>query len=310
MNVSDFRPMSCCNVLYKIIAKLIVQRLSVVLDKLISPCQAAFVPGRSIGDNIMLAQELFTGYNQARLPPRCALKVDIRKAYDTVEWDFLIAVMELFGFPAKFDNLFSFHWKCDATRVFQLGFADDLLLFCRADMDSIGVFKTGLDRFAEWSGLRLNVQKSHLIISRSAQVLREEMLAALGFQEGFLPMRYLGLPLLSSRLTISDCRPLLLKIDKRIARWEGMNISYAGAIEPQYGLNGFTMVGYETPPFGQFGSMEAHGVGGKFYAYEFSSALWSTIRSETGGDSTFGRTHGITLDLLETYFHGDRGYSE
>ncbi|KAL2231099.1 UNVERIFIED_CONTAM: hypothetical protein Sindi_1704300 [Sesamum indicum] len=96
MTVNEFRPISCCNVLYKIIAKLIVQRLSVILDKLISPCQAAFVPGRSIGDNIMLAQELFTGYNQARLLPRCALKVDIRKAHDTVEWDFMIAVMEFF----------------------------------------------------------------------------------------------------------------------------------------------------------------------------------------------------------------------
>ena len=69
MTVNEFRPISCCNVLYKIIAKLIVQRLSVILDKLISPCQAAFVPGRSIGDNIMLAQELFTGYNQAVYRP-------------------------------------------------------------------------------------------------------------------------------------------------------------------------------------------------------------------------------------------------
>ncbi|XP_011101564.1 uncharacterized protein LOC105179617 [Sesamum indicum] len=54
--------------------EIIVQRLSVILDKLISPGQAAFVHGRSIGDNIMLAQELFTGYNQSRLPPKCALK--------------------------------------------------------------------------------------------------------------------------------------------------------------------------------------------------------------------------------------------
>ncbi|KAL2237656.1 UNVERIFIED_CONTAM: hypothetical protein Sindi_0957300 [Sesamum indicum] len=129
------------------------------------------------------------------------------------------------------DELFSFHWKCDSARVFQLGFADDLLLFCHADMDSIGVFKTGLDRFAVWSGLRLNVQKSHLIISRSAQGLRDEMLTALGFQEGVLPMRYLGLPLLSSRLTIADCRPLLMKIDKRIAGWEGIALSYAGRVQ-------------------------------------------------------------------------------
>ncbi|KAL2235700.1 UNVERIFIED_CONTAM: hypothetical protein Sindi_1302200 [Sesamum indicum] len=228
MTVGDFRPISYCNVLYKIIAKLIVQRLSMVLDKIISPCQGAFIPGRSIGDNIMLAQELFTGYNQARLPPRCALKVDIRKAYNTVEWDFLLAVLQLFGFPLTFtrwieecvtttsfsiglngnphgfftgarglrqgdplspylfvlvmevlhlgflqlieqDGQFKYHWKCEPAKLFQLGFADDLLLFSRADLASINVLKMGLDRFAEWSGLRLNVQKSHVIISRSAQ---------------------------------------------------------------------------------------------------------------------------------------------
>ncbi|KAL2235437.1 UNVERIFIED_CONTAM: hypothetical protein Sindi_1275900 [Sesamum indicum] len=129
------------------------------------------------------------------------------------------------------DGLFSFHWKCDSARIFQLGFADDLLLFCRADMDSIEVLKRGLDRFAVWSGLRLNVQKSYLIISRSAQGLREEMLEALGFQEELLPLRYLGLPLLSSRLTIADCQPLLVKIDKRIAGWEGMTLSYAGRVQ-------------------------------------------------------------------------------
>ncbi|KAL0420749.1 UNVERIFIED_CONTAM: hypothetical protein Slati_3097800 [Sesamum latifolium] len=100
--VAEFRPISCCNVLYKIITKVIVQRMRGVLDKLISPSQNAFVPGRSIGDNILLAQELFHGYNEQQLPPRCALKVDLRKAYDTVEWDFLSAVLTLFGFPAQF----------------------------------------------------------------------------------------------------------------------------------------------------------------------------------------------------------------
>ncbi|KAL2236529.1 UNVERIFIED_CONTAM: hypothetical protein Sindi_0844600 [Sesamum indicum] len=65
ITVADFRPIACCNVIYKVIAKLLVQRLSVVLGKLVSPCQATFIPGRSIGDNIMMAQELFTGYNQS-----------------------------------------------------------------------------------------------------------------------------------------------------------------------------------------------------------------------------------------------------
>ncbi|KAL2230709.1 UNVERIFIED_CONTAM: hypothetical protein Sindi_1665300 [Sesamum indicum] len=84
------------------ILALIPKKLTVLLDKIISPCQTAFIPGRSIGDNIMLAQELFSGYNQIHLPPRCALKVDIRNAYDTVEWDFLLADLQLFGFPPKF----------------------------------------------------------------------------------------------------------------------------------------------------------------------------------------------------------------
>ncbi|KAL2226618.1 UNVERIFIED_CONTAM: hypothetical protein Sindi_2020500 [Sesamum indicum] len=250
----------------------------------------AFIPGRSIGNNVMFTHELFSGYNQARLPPRCALKVDIRKAYDTVEWDFLLEALKLFGFPEVFrrwieecitstsfsvgmngkpngffkgarglqqgDPLspylfvlvmeilhmgflqlidqhmnFTFHWKCEVSRMFQLGFADDLILFCRADIDSIRVLKNGLDRFATWSGLRLNIEKSYLIISKSTQNVKEQLLGMLGFQEGHLPMRYLGLPLICSRLTIFDCQPLLRKIDERINGWEGLALSYAGRVQ-------------------------------------------------------------------------------
>ncbi|KAL0295481.1 UNVERIFIED_CONTAM: LINE-1 reverse transcriptase [Sesamum radiatum] len=97
--VSDYRPISCCNVLYKAITKIIVRRLQLVLHLLIDYSQNAFVPERSISDNILLAQELLAGYNQVRLPQRCTLKVDIQKAYDSVDWDFLWAVLRLFGFP-------------------------------------------------------------------------------------------------------------------------------------------------------------------------------------------------------------------
>ncbi|KAL0288899.1 UNVERIFIED_CONTAM: Retrovirus-related Pol polyprotein from type-2 retrotransposable element R2DM [Sesamum radiatum] len=101
-SVAEFRPISCCNVIYKVITKILVSRIREILDHLISPSQNAFVPGRLISDNVLLAQELFSGYNQCRLPPRCALKVDLRKAYDTVEWDFLFATLRMFGFPAVF----------------------------------------------------------------------------------------------------------------------------------------------------------------------------------------------------------------
>ncbi|KAL0313359.1 UNVERIFIED_CONTAM: hypothetical protein Sradi_5735200 [Sesamum radiatum] len=240
--VGEFRPISCCNVLYKVITKVLVQRMRSILDKLISPSQNAFVPG----DNILLAQELFSGYNQRHLPPRCALKVDLRKAYDTVEWDFLHAVLTLFGFREQFilwivecvttpsysvclngsphgffrgarrlrqgdpmspylfvlvmevlslivqqlidqDGGFSYNWRCGAMHLFQLGFADDLLLFSKADTTSVLVFKRALTVFADLSGLHANLHKSHLILSRSATPLRDDLLAALDFQEGHLP---------------------------------------------------------------------------------------------------------------------------
>ncbi|KAL2237719.1 UNVERIFIED_CONTAM: hypothetical protein Sindi_0963600 [Sesamum indicum] len=55
LSVSDFRHISGCNVLYKVITKILVKRIQLVLDKLISPTQNAFIPGRSIGDNVLLA---------------------------------------------------------------------------------------------------------------------------------------------------------------------------------------------------------------------------------------------------------------
>ncbi|KAL0287885.1 UNVERIFIED_CONTAM: hypothetical protein Sradi_7115000 [Sesamum radiatum] len=126
---------------------------------------------------------------------------------------------------------FSYHWKCEAIRLFQLGFADDLLLFSRADTVSIQLFKDGLTVFSELSGLQANLAKSHLILSRSAAASRDTLLAILDFQEGHLPLRYLGLPLLASRLTIADCQPILQKIDARINGWGGMMLSFAGRVQ-------------------------------------------------------------------------------
>ncbi|KAL0290981.1 UNVERIFIED_CONTAM: Transposon TX1 uncharacterized protein [Sesamum radiatum] len=264
-SVAEFRPISCCNVIYKVITKILVSRIRESLDLLISPSQNAFVPGRLISDNVLLAQELFSGYNQCRLPPRCALKVDLRKAYDTVEWDFLIATLQLFGFPATFirwieecvtsahysvvvnggvhgffagqeqlieqDGEFRYHWRCQDLKLFQLSFADDLILLCKADVRSVNLFSRGLDLFASLSGLHTNPQKSQLIISKAASGLRDSLLATLGFQEGLLPLRYLGLPLISARLSITDCQPLLQKIDSRIKGWEGVQISFAGRVQ-------------------------------------------------------------------------------
>lgn len=62
--MADFRPIACSNVLYKLITKILVERMKPTLDKLVEKSQNAFVPGRKINVSILLAQELLVGYNQ------------------------------------------------------------------------------------------------------------------------------------------------------------------------------------------------------------------------------------------------------
>ncbi|KAJ9536659.1 LOW QUALITY PROTEIN: hypothetical protein OSB04_un000132 [Centaurea solstitialis] len=97
-SVTDFRPISCCSVLYKCISKITVNRMKSCLDGLVDRSQSAFIPGRRIVDNILMAHELVIGYHLNTGKPRCAFKIDLRKAYDMVDWRFLINMLEGFGF--------------------------------------------------------------------------------------------------------------------------------------------------------------------------------------------------------------------
>nr|GEW40904.1 RNA-directed DNA polymerase, eukaryota, reverse transcriptase zinc-binding domain protein [Tanacetum cinerariifolium] len=99
--VSDFRPIACCNVIYKCISKIITNRLKGVLGKLVHESQSALIDGRQTTDNILLAQELFKGYNKKQKIKKVAFKIDLQKAYDTINWNFVKVVLEQFGFPNK-----------------------------------------------------------------------------------------------------------------------------------------------------------------------------------------------------------------
>ncbi|GJZ77020.1 RNA-directed DNA polymerase, eukaryota, reverse transcriptase zinc-binding domain protein [Tanacetum coccineum] len=99
--VSNSRPITCCNVVYKCISKIITNRVKNALDIIINKNQSAFIPERQITDNILLTQELQKGYDCVKGPKRCSVKIDIKKAYDTVNWKFLEKVLGMFGFHSK-----------------------------------------------------------------------------------------------------------------------------------------------------------------------------------------------------------------
>lgn len=84
LKAKDYRPIACCSVLYKIISRILTNRLHSIISDVVSSSQAGFIPGRSIADNILLATELIKGYFRAHVSQRCVIKVDIKKAYDSV----------------------------------------------------------------------------------------------------------------------------------------------------------------------------------------------------------------------------------
>jgi hypothetical protein len=84
----------------KIITKAIANRIKLVLPDMISPNQSAFVPGRLITDNILVAYEVFHHFNHSNSRKGyMGVKTDMAKAYDRVEWNFLQTTLEVMGFP-------------------------------------------------------------------------------------------------------------------------------------------------------------------------------------------------------------------
>lgn len=104
-NVKNYRPIACYITFYKLISKILTNRLGKTLQSVIHLSQAAFVPGQVIHNHVLLAYELLKGYNRKGGTHRVMIQLDLQKAYNMVEWYELEIILREIGLPGRFT-----HW--------------------------------------------------------------------------------------------------------------------------------------------------------------------------------------------------------
>ncbi|XP_026429794.1 uncharacterized protein LOC113326221 [Papaver somniferum] len=242
---SDLRPIALCNTSYKIISKIMSSRMKKFMKKIISPLQASYVPGRQISDNIHLAQEIVhTMKNKKELSKYLALKLDMSKAFDRLEWPFLMDVMSKMGFFPEWCNLIiqcidttkiSITLNgapCDsyqptravrqdgAPSISHLFFADDCLLFINANLYNVNNLLKIIEKFGAASDQMVNFTKSSVYFSAHVPQRFQRLLTSrLKVPKMNSNERYLGIPLLIDKNKI-ECFTLLVdRFKHRLSNW-------------------------------------------------------------------------------------------
>ncbi|GJV94534.1 putative RNA-directed DNA polymerase, eukaryota, reverse transcriptase zinc-binding domain protein [Tanacetum coccineum] len=207
------------------------------IKEVVSDNQSAFITGRRISDNILITQELMHNYHRKIGPPRCAFKIDIQKAYDTVDWRFLETILIRFGFHRTMVKWImacvtsTFHRHCEEIQLINVCFADDLFIFARGEAQSAQVIMDALEGFKLASGLVPSLPKSTAYFCNVLLHVKNAILSIMPFAEGELPVKYLGVPLISSRLLNRDCKILVEQATNRIGDWKNKSLSFARRLQ-------------------------------------------------------------------------------
>ncbi|XP_049346797.1 uncharacterized protein LOC125811337 [Solanum verrucosum] len=98
---------------------------------------------------------------------------------------------------------FNYHRRCTRLESVHVCFADDLLMYCRADLISVRLLNETFMKLSRASGLQVNADKISLYIAGVVDHIKQELLKELGYTEGTMPFRYLGVPLVSKKLSVN-----------------------------------------------------------------------------------------------------------
>lgn len=124
----------------------------------------------------------------------------------------------------------NYHQHCAKTKLTHLSFADDLLIFIDGSITSVQRVLQILHEFEQRSGLAVSLQKSSFFASGLSAEEITAIQCSTGMPCGSLPMRYLGVPLCTKKLSLSNCEPLIQQVKARVSSWSAKSLSFAGRL--------------------------------------------------------------------------------
>lgn len=131
---------------------------------------------------------------------------------------------------AAADFKFNYHHQCNNAKLTHLSFADDLLIFIDGSLSSLQAVLQVLKEFENRSGLAVSMQKSSFFASGLTQAEIDTIQASTGMPIATLPVRYLGVPLNSSKPSLTNCEGMIQRIKARLSSWSAKSLSFAGRL--------------------------------------------------------------------------------
>ncbi|XP_026451080.1 uncharacterized protein LOC113351280 [Papaver somniferum] len=238
--INDCRPICLLTSVYKIIAKVLATRLKLVMDKLISPVQCAYIEGRQIIDDTLIANELVDSRLKSG-KPGIVCKIDLEKAFDRINWIYVEFVLQQMSFSKKWCDWLRFCYSTSSFSVLINGSSfgyftstrdvrqDDTIFFVDNNKDELLNLFSALHFFEFIAGLKVNTSKTRLIGVGDVPDLaiwEEEF----GCSTDCLPFMYLGMPLGTKSGSKVIWDPIFEKFDARLFVWIRISLSRGGKL--------------------------------------------------------------------------------